>query len=243
MAGRKGGSGKTAVAVNLGAALAHRGRTVLIVDCDPQGSAADALGVSRVKPTLAETLMESTPALDAVRPTGFHGLSLLPADLDLAIFESDPPPIRRASERLRAVVASLAVQYDTVLLDSAPGLGRLPRMTVFAASAVIVVCPPEFLGPGGVDQISQALERLESGAARNKLRGIVPTLTTHRTSHEREALAEVRRQYPTLVLTDIPRRLAVAAAQVAGQPVSVFAPGSDATHAFNRLATEVIARI
>jgi len=42
----KGGTGKTTTAVNLSHALALKCQNVLVVDCDPQGSIADCLGIS-----------------------------------------------------------------------------------------------------------------------------------------------------------------------------------------------------
>ena len=73
MVSKKGGVGKTTSVVNLAAALAERGRRVLLVDLDPQGSASLSLGISRASfaPSVAECLLRSRS------PRRRH-----PADLD-----------------------------------------------------------------------------------------------------------------------------------------------------------------
>ena len=233
----KGGSGKSAIAANLAGALTHYGARVLAVDVDPQGGLTAALGIEPVKPTLYEVINDQARAEDAVRPTVAKGLSILPSDLDLAGAELELPERGRWRDILRRTISRLAAQHDMTLLDTPPGLGVLSFAALQAADAVIVACPPEFMAYRALPHVLRTAGRVGVHVI-----GIVPTLAHRTTRHAAEVLDQLERDYPTLVLPPIPRRVAVQEAALAGLPLSIYAPKSDAGFAFDELAKEVTRR-
>jgi len=241
VAAHKGGAGKTTIAVNLAGALAATGRRVLVVDCDPQGAVAAALAVVVEKPTLYEVL-SGTAAADALCSTAVEGLVVLPADLDLAGAEVELP--RRAGWHtvIARALRPLSGHYDVCLLDTAPGLGVLPYAALCAATGVLVACPPSFLSYRALAQVMETIGRARGAAPELRLLGIVPTLVSRRSRHERDVLDTLAADHPGQVLTEIPRRVALEDAQLAGQPIVAYAPGSDAAAAFAQLAEEVMRR-
>ena len=80
--GFKGGIGKTTTCVNLGAALALRGRRVLLVDTDTQANVSLSLGVDGYQKSLAEVLIRRATVAEVVVPAR-ENLDLLPSSLGL----------------------------------------------------------------------------------------------------------------------------------------------------------------
>jgi chromosome partitioning protein len=238
----RGGAGKTTVAANLGAALAGLGRRVLLVDADPQGALGAALGVRPDKPGLYEVLAGRAAAADAIRPTAVEWLALLPADLDLA--GADVELVGRPDwhSSLAAALAPIAGRFGILLLDTAPGLGVLAYSALLASTHALIVCPPEFLAFRALEQVLATLERARGRNPGLQLAGIVPTMAGRRSRHEREVLDALAERHGAELLPEIPRRVAVQDAALAGQPVSLYEPRGDAAAAFHTLAREVLRR-
>ena len=119
IANQKGGVGKTTTAVNLGACLGELGRSVLVVDLDPQGNATSGLGIDRRKldASLYDCLVGRVEPRNVLRATEFKGLWMLPSSLDLAGAELELAGMEEREHRLRKIIAQLRDNYDFVLVD------------------------------------------------------------------------------------------------------------------------------
>jgi chromosome partitioning protein len=127
MCNQKGGVGKTTTTINLGAALAEFGRRVLLVDFDPQGALSVGLGVNphELDRTVYNLLMDrGVEAEDILLKTNTAGMDLLPSNIDLSAAEVQLVGEVAREQTLGRGLASIADDYDYVLIDCQPSLGR-----------------------------------------------------------------------------------------------------------------------
>lgn len=157
----KGGSGKTTTAAHLAQYLALRGYRVLAIDLDPQASLSALHGVQpEFDVGTNETLYGAIrydggrrPLSEIIRKTYFDNLNLIPGNLELMEFEHETPKALMADRhvesifftRMDSALASVADQYDVVVIDCPPQLGFLTMSAMCTATAVLVTVHPQML--------------------------------------------------------------------------------------------------
>ncbi len=193
VANEKGGVGKTATVVNLGAALCKLGKRVLLVDMDPQFNTTKGVGVKVTDEMLTTYSLLQNPgefsAVDAVTPTKWDGLDLLPGHIDLSGAEVELADVVGRENRLKEAMSSLNGSYEFILVDTPPSLSLL-TVNVFAyAAELLVPCqthPYAFDALEDLfDTISVIREEINPGL---NITGIIPTFYDSRTRVSRKVM-------------------------------------------------------
>ena len=247
---QKGGVGKTTTSVNLGAALARRGRRVLLVDMDPQGNLTDhLLGDSSAGDRLSiyDVIVEGKPLAGAILPTSTPGLSVVPSHPDLAGAELDLASIIGREVLLRDAIEALPLSgmgktapFDFIFLDCPPSLGLLSLNALAASQQVFIALQTEFFamrGLGALDRTVDLVRRRINPAL--EVGGIIPTLVDS-TRLAREVIDEVRSHYGDKVfVTKIRTNIRLAEAPSHGKHIFDYAPESTGALDYAPLAKEL----
>ncbi|MDA8063575.1 MAG: ParA family protein [Actinomycetota bacterium] len=253
VAGAKGGSGKTTLAVSVAGVLAEGstrdraglGRRVLVVDLDPQAAATAALGATcPAGGGVYSVLVSGADASGAVVASRTPGIDVLPASAALAGAALELPRRDGWQVRLRDVLDGLGGAWDDVVIDTPPGLGVLSMVGLVAARWALVPTPPEWASVRLVDETLATVERARSIAGSDlAVLGVVAWRVGRRTLHRDEALGALSARWSQLLLDGaIPERVAYAEASLDGLPVTAYLPASPAAAAVRDLTKEILTR-
>ena len=245
VANQKGGVAKTTTVHSLGAALAERGRRVLLVDLDPQACLTYSLGVDadELGQSLHDVLVHHKPAAGVITKVG--DLHLLPATIDLAGAEIYLLTKTGREYALARALAPLRDDYDVVLIDCPPSLGILTIDGLTAADQVIIPMQCETLSGRGVGQLLETISDVRGYTNPGlEVAGVVVTMYDPRTRLAQRVLDSVGEDHRLEVLPPpIPKSVRVAEAPATSRSVLEHASGSAAAVAYRQLAATLEERI
>jgi chromosome partitioning protein len=241
LANQKGGVAKTTTTLNLGVALAERGKRVLAVDLDPQSNLTMSQGIDPddLERSMFDVLVHKAPIEDIIVQ---REIDLAVASIDLAGAELAMSSMIGRERALQKALLPLRSTYEYVLVDTPPSLGLLTINALTAADSVIVPVQCEYLSLRGLIQLENTLSMIRENLNPDvRIRGILPTMFDGRTLHSREAVEILQENFGTLVFeTRIRKTIRYAEAPVKGTSVLKYDSNGTAARAYRELAQEVL---
>ncbi len=245
VAQHKGGTGKTTTCINLGASLCDMGKTVLVVDLDPQASLTVSLGINplQVRKSIRQVLVDPSVDMKGAilrRPT--LNFFVVPSDLDLAMAESDLVGKIGREKALHKKLAPLKEDFDYIFIDCPPTLGIIVVNALAAADSVLIPIQCEPLTFYGVKHLLQIINLVrEEVNPALEIEGVLRTMYDRRTKLSGEVSDSIKQTFGALVFsTIIYRHVKFAEGPVHEIPINFYASRSTGADEYRNLAKELL---
>lgn len=230
---QKGGVGKTTTTSNLGIGLAKKGKKVLLIDADAQGSLTASLGFQepdKLDVSLATIMANIINEEDMEPDYGIlkhdEGVDLMPGNIELSGLEVSLVNVMSRELVLRTYMEQQKERYDYILIDCMPSLGMITINAFASADSILIPVQAAYINP-----------KLE-------IEGILLTMVDNRTNYAKDISALVVENYGSKVRifeNSIP--MSVRAAEISAEGVSIYEhdPNGKVASAYQSLTEEVLA--
>ena len=246
-ANQKGGVGKTTSAVNIAASVGILGKSVLLIDLDPQGNTTRGVGINKknLKSTSYELLIDEIDAAQAVVETEFKNLSVIPSNISLAGAEFDLYQLDNREYRLKKQLETVKNNYDYIFIDCPPSLGMITVNALAAADAVIIPMQCEYYALEGLSQLMITIRKIKQLYNPDlEICGILITMFNGRLILTMQVISELKKYYADkLFKTPVSRNVKLSEAPSFGKPVYYHDKSSKGANEYLEVAKELLERI
>ena len=248
---QKGGVGKTVTTACLSVVLANRGKKVLAIDFDPQGSLTNGLGYrdsQSYKYSITDAMLNEMND----KEMNYHeciihteeNIDLIPSNLSLSGTEIQLTSAMSRETVFKRIIANFQNDYDYILIDCNPSLNLFTINALTVANSILIPVQAEPYSTDGLNDLLNTIKRTKRQLNPDlDIDGILITMTDSRTNLSKHIANEVREKYGkhiNVFKTEIPRCIKTAEAPLSNQSPILYGPKTESTKAYEQLAKEVL---
>lgn len=251
IANQKGGVGKTTTCSNLGIGLVRKGKKVLLIDSDAQGSLTISLGYTQpdmiensLATILGKIINDEKYELNEGILHHSEGVEILPGNIELSGLEVSLVNVMSRELVLKRYIDEIKENYDYILIDCMPSLSILTINAFASADSILIPVQAAYLPVKGLEQLIKTIGKVKRQINPSlSIEGILLTMVDGRTNYAKEIISMLKENYGKhirIFKNNIP--LSVRAAEISAEGVSIFkhAPKGKVSEAYGVLIEEVL---
>jgi chromosome partitioning protein len=240
---QKGGVAKTTTCFALGASLAERGQSVLLIDMDPQANLTISFGINpeKLHRTVGDALLEQYSLVAVSREGPMPNLDLVPSNQGLVVLDKVLYGRNAYEHRLRSQLEALdSDYYDTILIDCPPQFGTLTLNALTAADMLIIPVQCEYYAARAMRPVLKLVELMRRKTNPRLAYRVLVTMYDRRNKISQIILSQIQAKFHSALFeTIIEIDTKLRESPTVGLPINLYAPRTRGALQYRALAEEL----